>query len=334
MKWENSDIETLKEMYNRKESVKVIAENLNRTEKSIINKANVLGISNNRFFTKEEDEFLKENYQKMNLVDLAKSLNRGENYQNVCRRARKLGLTNKKDNKIRNSERPEPKTKYRIVDGVKTRRKYDTDEERIKAQTEFLKNWHKNNEHPRGMKGKTHSEKYKKQLSERMTKNWEDESSFFNSEEYRDKLSERMSKTMSERIKKNPKSIYSNAKGGTREDLGFYVRSRWEANVARYLKHLEEKEKIYKWEYEPDTFWFENIKRGTRSYLPDFKVWYSKESKPIYWEVKGHMDAKSKTKLKRMKKYHPDVVIKLIMQKEYNEMKRVKDKIKNWENDR
>lgn len=69
------------------------------------------------------------------------------------------------------------------------------------------------------------------------------------------------------------------------------------------MQLLKEKKIIAEWEHEPKTFWFEEIKRGTRSYLPDFKVTCLDGTH--YWvEVKGFMDAKSKTKLKRFKKYY------------------------------
>ena len=48
-----------------------------------------------------------------------------------------------------------------------------------------------------------------------------------------------------------------------RDDLGFYVRSTWEANYARYLKFLVKHQQIYDFEHEPDTFYFE-VRRGTR----------------------------------------------------------------------
>lgn len=53
-------------------------------------------------------------------------------------------------------------------------------------------------------------------------------------------------------------------KGGKRSDLGIYVRSKWEANFARYLKWMVEKEEIKSWRYEPMSFEFRGIKRGTR----------------------------------------------------------------------
>jgi len=84
-----------------------------------------------------------------------------------------------------------------------------------------------------------------------------------------------------------------------------YVRSLVEGKVARCLQNFLEGQKIKNWEYEPQTFWFESIKRGVRSYKPDFKVTLLDDTH--FWiEVKGYMDAKSKTKLKRFSKYFPE----------------------------
>ena len=51
-----------------------------------------------------------------------------------------------------------------------------------------------------------------------------------------------------------------------------YFRSKWEANYALYLDFLVERGEIASWEYEVDVFMFEEIKLGTRSYRPDFKI--------------------------------------------------------------
>lgn len=88
----------------------------------------------------------------------------------------------------------------------------------------------------------------------------------------------------------------------------FYARSRWEANYARYLQFLKERALVTSWEHEPETFWFEAIKRGCRSYLPDFKVTLP-DGTIEYHEVKGWMDARSVTKIKRMAKYHPKITL-------------------------
>jgi hypothetical protein len=126
---------------------------------------------------------------------------------------------------------------------------------------------------------------------------------------------------------------YINVKQGRRADLeDRFFRSSWEANFARYLNLLQKNGDIHHWEYESETFWFEAIKRGVRSYKPDFKVWDTEESEPYYYEVKGYMDAKSKTKLKRMAKYYPAVKIIVFGRGEYNDLrKKLSRVIPGWE---
>ena len=89
-----------------------------------------------------------------------------------------------------------------------------------------------------------------------------------------------------------------------------YARSDWERKYAFYLECSRGVQSIIDWEHEPETFWFEGIKRGTNNYKPDFKITF-KDGTIEYHEVKGFYDNKSLTKIKRMKKYHPE--IKLIM---------------------
>lgn len=105
---------------------------------------------------------------------------------------------------------------------------------------------------------------------------------------------------------------YSRCKNGWVEIPGnrFFARSSWEANYGRYLEFQRVNGMIRSWQHEPETFWFEGIKRGTCSYLPDFKV-TTLNGTVEYHEVKGWMDHKSKTKIKRMAKYHP--LIRLIV---------------------
>lgn len=102
-------------------------------------------------------------------------------------------------------------------------------------------------------------------------------------------------------------------KQGWREIGGqrIFARSRWEANYARYLEFLRANGELTAWQHEGETFWFNKIKRGTVSYMPDFKI-TNKDGSVEYHEVKGWMDDRSKTKLKRMAKYHPTVKIRLI----------------------
>jgi len=121
------------------------------------------------------------------------------------------------------------------------------------------------------------------------------------------------------------------SRGGFREDIGIYVRSSWEHNYALYLNFLMSQRKIKSWEYEPDTFEFEGIKRGCRFYTPDFKVVHP-DGRVEYHEIKGYMDKRSATKLKRMAKYHPDVVVKIIDESVYGDLARIfRNVLSGWE---
>jgi len=105
------------------------------------------------------------------------------------------------------------------------------------------------------------------------------------------------------------------AKAGWRTIGGHecYFRSKAEANAARYLEFQRARGWIRSWQHEPKTFWFEGIRRGVCSYKPDFYVdpWWRASEGDYYVEVKGYLDAKSKTKLKRLAKYRPDVKVEL-----------------------
>lgn len=100
------------------------------------------------------------------------------------------------------------------------------------------------------------------------------------------------------------------------------MKSSYEFIYAAFLELLVKSGTISDWEYETDLFWFEGIKRGTNNYTPDFKI-FNTDGSVEYHEVKGYMDAKSKTKLKRMKKYHPDVKIVVVDGSFFRKHKRV-----------
>jgi hypothetical protein len=100
--------------------------------------------------------------------------------------------------------------------------------------------------------------------------------------------------------------------GGNR----IFFRSSWEFEYAKILEKRKSLGLFAKWEHEPDIFWFEEIKRGVRSYCPDFKITYPDGSFE-YHEIKGWMDARSITKIKRMAKYYPEIKLKIIEGKEY-----------------
>lgn len=183
--------------------------------------------------------------------------------------------------------------------------------------------WEKN-PHPRGSLGMKHSEKTKAIISQKSCRMWAEMS-----QEKRDKHSRCASINGSQN--KNRES--ATWKAGWREFGGVrkYYRSRWEANYGRYLQWLKESGNITAWEHEPETFWFDGIKRGCMSYLPDFRV--TENSGTItYHEVKGWMDDRSKTKISRMARYHPNVRLILICAKEYKAIaKKVAGIIPGWE---
>lgn len=99
-----------------------------------------------------------------------------------------------------------------------------------------------------------------------------------------------------------------------------FFRSKWEANYALYLDFLVKQKHIDQWAYEEDMFIFDKVQFGTRTYRPDFKIW-NNIGKIEYHEVKGWMTSRSKTQIKRMEQYFPEVKLVIIAQKEYTEIK-------------
>jgi len=201
--------------------------------------------------------------------------------------------------------------------------------DRLRKQiSECSKGRIKQNGHPRGSLGMKHSKTTKHCLSEKSKKIWADYT-----DEQRMQIKMKAAKTSVKNgtyVRPRHKTTW---KQGWREIGGKskYYRSRWEANYARYLEWLKKIGEIKEWEHEPKTFWFEGVKRGTVSYLPDFRVTEANGSTE-YHEVKGWMDDRSKTKLKRMKKYHPQVKLVLIDAKAYKALsKKIGGSIDGWE---
>ncbi len=123
-------------------------------------------------------------------------------------------------------------------------------------------------------------------------------------------------------------------KGGKRDDLGgIYFRSKWESNYARLLNFfIENSGDITRWEYEPDTFEFKNIKRGTRFYTPDFKVFFN-DGHMEYHEVKGWDYPKGITQRKRFAKYFPHLKLMLMNSDYFKAIRKqgIDKLIPNWE---
>jgi hypothetical protein len=197
------------------------------------------------------------------------------------------------------------------------------------AQGVRASEWIKKKGHPRGSLGMKHSDETKKTISKKSSDAW--------SKMTEDQISDRSLKIIKTRYLRYGTSTGNRVHGSWRQSwrtIGgkrIFARSSWEANYARYLDFLKTSGNIAEWEHEPQTFWFENIKRGTRSYLPDFRVTNNNGSIE-YHEVKGWMDDKSKTKLKRMGIYYPEIKMVLIDSKWFkNDAKKISGMIPEWE---
>lgn len=120
--------------------------------------------------------------------------------------------------------------------------------------------------------------------------------------------------------------------GGVRQDLGGqFFRSAWEANYARWLNWLMAAGEVTAWEYEPETFYFPDQKRGVLSYTPDFRITWS-DGRQEWIEIKGYMDSKSRSRAKKMAKYHPNVEVTLIDGKTYRAIaNKVSAFVPGWE---
>ena len=320
--WTHAEIQALADLYSHN-SLSEISNALGRSINSVRAKAHKLGISKSHLWSHEHTEIVKSTYEgagqggKIDLLLLAEKV--GKSKQEVCRKARELGLTNSARRKTEN--------------GKKDQRKFKGDAAALKRhQSDQAKARIKEKGHPKGMLGKKHNEKTKDRLSATSKA-----AQLFISDEERAKRSIKASKTRLERYGHlAPKVKRGSWDAGWREIGGKrnYYRSRWEANYARYLEWLKVKGEIADWLHEPETFWFEEVMRGVRSYKPDFRVWENDGSSSLH-EVKGWMDSRSRTTLKRMKKYHPQQKIVLIDGQQYRSIRlKVMRLVPGWEDNK
>lgn len=209
-----------------------------------------------------------------------------------------------------------------------TSRNRNIDPELIDTMAKRTKLWIKDNGHPKGSLGLKHTDEVKEIISKKSIKSWATKT-----EDEKAETILKMLKTKTARGTHPKNREKATWKCGWREIGGQrkYYRSRWEANYARFLQWLKERGDIVKWEHEPETFWFEQIKRGCRSYLPDFRV-TENNGNIVYHEVKGWMDDRSKTKIKRMAKYYPKTKLIIIDGPIYKDIKKKMSRlIDGWE---
>lgn len=304
--------EKILESYKKFQSVWKVAKDVGLCGQSVHERLKKLNaIIPPRFFSAEEIEKIKSLYSNDDfksgdgkLRKLCKELNR--DLTTVVGKAKELGITNikRKDS-----------------------------QQRLSFKSQMLKDWHKIHEHPRGFLGGTHTPEMKEAQSKRLKK-------FFKKLPAAKKR-EFIKKAILAKIEKygnivpggNSKVTW---KQGWREIGGkrIYARSRWEANYARYLQWLKERKEISDWEHEPKTFWFDKIKRGAVTYLPDFKV-IKMDGSHFWVEVKGYMDPKSKTKISRFRRYFKDEKLEIKDAKWFQKNNRkLALIIKDWEKDR
>jgi hypothetical protein len=140
------------------------------------------------------------------------------------------------------------------------------------------------------------------------------------------------SEAAKDRIKENPNYRWEHTENGFVffKEKWIFIRSRWEANIMAYLEFLKKKGEIIDWEYEPETFWFKNIKRGTNNYKPDFRITRNDRTK-YFIEVKGYMTRKDEIKLDRMKRYHPLVEVEVFQKEQYNRIAQFGRMIPGWD---
>jgi DNA-directed RNA polymerase subunit RPC12/RpoP len=116
------------------------------------------------------------------------------------------------------------------------------------------------------------------------------------------------------------RTAYSAA--GFRRDLGHYVRSSWEADFARVLRHLG-----VEYQYEPRRFALARPDGSPLTYAPDF---YVPESRCFY-EIKGWMDERSAEKVRLFREQYPDETLIVIDKTQFAELQMRYAGLVEWE---
>lgn len=273
--------EQLVAAYRKTKSVHKTAKMFDMCGQSVHERLAGLGVIDSRAYSESEQkvilDFYRDGFGKVLLKDFCRE--NGFHPANVCRWARQRGLTSR------------TWTRNEIIK---------------QAMSARSKIWHQSHPHPKGFLGRTHAPETKRIIGVKSVAAWKGMLSS-------DKAS-RAAKIIATRVRKfgsaAPKRDKTTWKSGWRTigGRGAFFRSSWEANYARYLDYRKRCGLISRWEHEPLTFFFPGVISGPVSYLPDFRV-TNKDASTEYHEVKGWMDAKSKLKLRRMKKHHPSIRI-------------------------
>lgn len=99
------------------------------------------------------------------------------------------------------------------------------------------------------------------------------------------------------RGRKGKRNVY-----GVREDLGIFLRSKMEANLARVLTVMYGREN---WTFEEEKFDL-IVRNKNKKYTPDFRVKDPKSGESFLFEVKGRFWNGDVSKMRAFFKQHPD----------------------------
>ena len=317
--WRAEDDRTLMALHG-KMTIAQVAQEMGRSSASIRARVTTLGIAARPMWSKEHEDILRAAYTAagadgfVNLNEVAERL--GRHKTNVCRKARELGL-------------PTSATRRKVMSPKVRVPMFETVEARLADRSARMKRHIAVNGHVKGFKGKSHSQQAKILIGAAASTWW--------ASMPEEKKQEHIMKALRTKVERHgqlaPNVKRGSWKAGWRDIGGrrVYFRSRWEANYGRYLEWLRVNGHIRSWEHEPETFWFESIKRGVRSYLPDFLVTEQNGDK-AYHEVKGWMDSRSKTTISRFRKYYPQHKLIVIEAKAYHSIERkVSGLVSGWE---
>lgn len=311
-------INIIKKAYNQTKSIYKAAKIIGCSPQGLHKRLKISGIktSQDGKWLKEDMENLKDlcvNSPHLSYKEMGNILGRSKNSIEI--KAVRLGF-----NKMKNRQ---------PLSQLNTRRRQEISRwksQKLREEQSFkFKKWIAENGHPRGMLGKKHSQKTKNIISQKGKGRTMSMESILKTQKTKMEKYGTLANNIS-RQKCTWKAGWRNIEG---RDI--YFRSRWEANYARYLELLKKCGEIKSWEFESDIFWFEGVKRGCVSYKPDFKI-YNKNDSIEYHEIKGWMDAKSKTKIRRMAKYHPDIRLIIISSDWFKENeKKLSAVCRGWE---
>jgi hypothetical protein len=306
--WTDEQIQYLRENYSHK-NIEGICEFLGRSKRAVIGKASELRLCPKNKWKDWEVNAVREAYVRagidpVDMVALCALL--GRDRTTITGKASELGLTST--------------TRRKKVGGAVDKRKFKGDAQALSRYlSEKTLERYAEGRHPRGMLGKKHTAETRRIIGEKSQAKW----SAMSERERQEQLDKAYATRKSNGFAP-PKAPARGSWAAGWRDVGgrrIYMRSRWEANYAHYLQWLLDRGEIASWEYEPKTFWFEAIKRGVRSYKPDFLV-RENNGHCAWHEVKGWMDARSKTTLRRMTKYYPEETVKVIDAKAYRAIRK------------